>query len=213
MWLRRGLITGHLDSATKDVPSPPNGLSVSEFLWSEGSLSESPPWLCFCPLVPSGFPHHDCWALLLKTGPHWAASQFHNEAVWASYSIRTTWLCALQADPREHSSRVLLPCGAQLGLAKWWWEEGRRVSSGYLFARFHVCGFSRSGCLPLLKSSAPVKQLPAHDSLSRHQQLCSPPLFSLDWWQHLLLPVPPWAPRVLYSPSWFLHTLWKITLF
>ena len=165
MWLRRGLITGHLDSATKDVPSPPNGLSVSEFLWSEGSLSESPPWLCFCPLVPSGFPHHDCWALLLKTGPHWAASQFHNEAVWASYSIRTTWLCALQADPREHSSRDLLPCGAQLGLAKWWWEEGRRVSSGYLFAGFHVCGFSRSGCLPLLKSSAPVKQLPAHDSL------------------------------------------------
>ena len=70
---------------------------------------------------------------------------------------------------REHSSRVLLPCGAQLGLAKWQWEEGRRVSSGYLFARFRVCGFSRSGCLPLLKSSAPVKQLPAHDSLSRHQ--------------------------------------------
>ena len=114
MWLRHGLITGHLNSAIKDVPSLPNGLSVSEFLWSEGSLSESPPWLCFCPLVPSGFPHHDCWALLLKTGPHWAASQFHNEAVWASYSIRTTWLCALQAGPREHSSRFLLPRGAQL---------------------------------------------------------------------------------------------------
>lgn len=64
------LNTGHLNSAIKDMPRPPRGLLD---LWIPVVWRRCP-WIVsltvfLSSLVPSGFPHPDCCAMMLRLAP------------------------------------------------------------------------------------------------------------------------------------------------
>lgn len=168
-WFKHRTLEFSHQGRTLTSPWP---LSVSEFLWSEGCLPESTAWLCFIIFGTSGFSHLTVWLCCSRLA---AINLFPTSqwGVWLSCSFRCTCLGTLQPDPPGIQQYSLwLPI--RLDHLAWEGKVGEEWGQGAYLLGFLTMGSPRSGCVPPLKTSDPVKQLPSQNSLSRYQLFLLP---------------------------------------